>query len=482
MAKHSTSFICQACGAVHSRWQGRCEACGEWNSIVEETGGGANAAPVASGGARLKKGRVFALEGLAGTPMDAPRLPSGIAELDRVTGGGFVKGSVILFAGEPGIGKSTLLIQAAATIARAGARSIYISGEESAGQVRLRAQRLGLGDAPVELAAETHVEDILATLAAGPAPRLVIIDSIQTMWTDAVEAAPGTVTQVRAAAQGLIRFAKASGAAIILVGHVTKDGQIAGPRVVEHMVDAVMSFEGDSSHHFRILRAVKNRFGATDEIGVFEMGGLGLAEVPNPSALFLGSRDASVSGTAVFAGMEGTRPMLVEIQALVTPTALGTPRRAVVGWDTNRLAMVLAVLEARGGVRLGQHDVYMNVAGGFRILEPAADLAVAAALVSSLADIPISQHAVLFGEISLSGLIRPVPQAAPRLKEAAKLGFSEAVLPEGSAEAAKQSGLKTRSIQRIADLVAEIAGGAPAKRSPAPAGGPAPRGRHEAAG
>lgn len=466
MAKRSNSFICQACGAVHSRWQGRCEACGEWNSIVEEATGEANAAPVASGGARLKKGRVFALEGLAGTPMDAPRLPSGIAELDRVTGGGFVKGSVILFAGEPGIGKSTLLIQAAAVIARTGARSIYISGEESAGQVRLRAQRLGLGDAPVELAAETHVEDILATLASGAPPRLVIIDSIQTMWTDAVEAAPGTVTQVRAAAQGLIRFAKASGAAIILVGHVTKDGQIAGPRVVEHMVDAVMSFEGDSSHHFRILRAVKNRFGATDEIGVFEMGGQGLAEVPNPSALFLGARDASVSGTAVFAGMEGTRPMLVEIQALVTPTALGTPRRAVVGWDQNRLAMVLAVLEARGGVRLGQHDVYMNVAGGFRILEPAADLAVAAALVSSLADIPISPHAVLFGEISLSGLIRPVPQAAPRLKEAAKLGFSEALLPEGSLEAVKQSGLKLRPTQRIADLVAEIAGGPP-RRAPA---------------
>jgi DNA repair protein RadA/Sms len=463
MAKRSTSFICQACGAVHPRWQGRCEACGEWNSIVEETTE-AGGAPVASGGARLKKGRVFALEGLAGTPMDAPRLPSTIAELDRVTGGGFVKGSVILLGGEPGIGKSTLLIQAAAAIARAGARTVYISGEESAGQVRLRAQRLGLGDAPVELAAETHVEDILATLANGPAPRLVIIDSIQTMWTDAVEAAPGTVTQVRAAAQGLIRFAKASGAAIILVGHVTKDGQIAGPRVVEHMVDAVMSFEGDAAHHFRILRAVKNRFGATDEIGVFEMGGAGLAQVPNPSALFLGARDASVSGTAVFAGMEGTRPMLVEIQALVTPTALGTPRRAVVGWDQSRLAMVLAVLEARGGVRLGQHDVYMNVAGGFRILEPAADLAVAAALVSSLADIPIPPLGVLFGEISLSGLVRPVPQSAPRLKEAVKLGFTEALLPEGSSDSGRQGGMKMRPIQRISDLVAEIAGGAPRQR------------------
>lgn len=463
MAKRSTTFICQACGAVHSRWQGRCEACGEWNSIVEEVSE-SGSAPVASGGARLKKGRVIQLEGLAGTPMDAPRLPSRIAEFDRVTGGGFVKGSVILLGGEPGIGKSTLLIQAAAAITRNGARVVYISGEESAGQVRLRAQRLGLGDAPVELAAETHVEDILATLSSGAAPRLVIIDSIQTMWTDAVEAAPGTVTQVRAAAQGLIRFAKGTGAAIILVGHVTKDGQIAGPRVVEHMVDAVMSFEGDAAHHFRILRAVKNRFGATDEIGVFEMAGDGLREVPNPSALFLGARDASVSGTAVFAGMEGTRPMLVEIQALVTPTALGTPRRAVVGWDQNRLAMVLAVLEARGGVRLGQHDVYMNVAGGFRILEPAADLAVAAALVSSLADIPIPPEMALFGEVSLSGLVRPVPQAAPRLKEAVKLGFSEAMIPEGSVESGKQAGLRLRPIQRIADLVAEIAGGTPRQR------------------
>lgn len=458
--KRGSSFVCQACGAIYQRWQGKCEACGGWNTVSEELGAGATA-PVASGGARLKKGRVFALEGLTGAALEAPRLASSIAELDRVTGGGFVTGSVILIGGEPGIGKSTLLIQASAALARQGARSVYISGEESAAQVRLRAQRLGLADAPVELAAETSVEDILATLSRGPAPKLVIIDSIQTMWTEAVEAAPGTVTQVRAAAQGLIRFAKQSGATIILVGHVTKDGQIAGPRVVEHMVDAVMSFEGDAAHHFRILRAVKNRFGATDEIGVFEMGGRGLVQVPNPSALFLGARDARVSGTAVFAGMEGTRPLLIEIQALVTPTALGTPRRAVVGWETSRLAMVLAVLEARGGVRLGQHDVYMNVAGGFRILEPAADLAVAAALISSLVDQPIPAEAVLFGEVSLSGLIRPVPQAAPRLKEAAKLGFSQAFLPEGLAESGKQSGLEIRQVARIADLVAEIAGGAP---------------------
>lgn len=471
MAKRSSTFACQACGAVYQRWQGKCDACGEWNSIAEEASPAVSAAPVASGGARLKKGRTFALESLTGEAMDAPRIPSGIAELDRVTGGGFVKGSVILLGGEPGIGKSTLLIQAAAAVARKGFRSVYISGEESAGQVRLRAQRLGLEAAPVELAAETSVEDILTTLSQGAPPRLVIIDSIQTMWTEAAEAAPGTVTQVRAAAQGLIRFAKGSGAAIILVGHVTKDGQIAGPRVVEHMVDAVMSFEGDAGHHFRILRAVKNRFGATDEIGVFEMGAEGLVEVPNPSALFLGARDATVSGTAVFAGMEGTRPLLIEIQALVTPSALGTPRRAVVGWDSSRLAMVLAVLEARAGVRLGQHDVYMNVAGGFRILETAADLAVAAALVSSLADVPIPPQMALFGEVSLSGLVRPVPQAAARLKEAAKLGFNEALLPEGLQEAGGKLGLTLHPARGIADVVAEIAGGkGKPRRSPSISG------------
>ena len=267
-------------------------------------------------------------------------------------------------------------------------------------------------DAAVELAAETSVEDIIATLSEGKTPRLIVIDSIQTMWTDLVESAPGTVTQVRGSAQALIRFAKRSGAAIILVGHVTKDGQIAGPRVVEHMVDAVLSFEGEGSHQFRILRAVKNRFGPTDEIGVFEMTGAGLREVANPSELFLSARDLGSPGTAVFAGIEGTRPLLVEIQALVAPTSLGTPRRAVVGWDPSRLSMVLAVLEAHCGVKLGGHDVYLNVAGGLRIQEPAADLAAAAALVSSLANAPLPADAVYFGEVSLSGAIRPVAQGA----------------------------------------------------------------------
>jgi DNA repair protein RadA/Sms len=391
MAKHAPSFICQSCGAAFNRWQGKCESCGEWNTLVEE---GA-AVPAGPGASRAKrKGRLFPLESLTGENQDAPRLASGMPELDRVTGGGFVRGSVLLLGGDPGIGKSTLLIQAAAALARAKHRSVYISGEEAVAQVRLRAERLGLAQAPVQLASETSVEDIIATLSEGETPRLVVIDSIQTMWTDTVESAPGTVTQVRASAQALIRYAKKSGASLILVGHVTKDGQIAGPRVVEHMVDAVLSFEGDGAQYFRILRAVKNRFGPTDEIGVFEMTGEGLREVHNPSALFLSNRDLGSPGTAVFAGMEGTRPLLVEIQALVAPTALGTPRRAVVGWDPSRLSMVLAVLEAHCGVKLSGHDVYLNVAGGLRINEPAADMAAAAALVSSLVNAPLAPEAV----------------------------------------------------------------------------------------
>jgi DNA repair protein RadA/Sms len=452
MARRETSFICQNCGAAYGRWQGKCDACGEWNTIAEES------SALQVPGRTPRKGRLFALEPLAGAAQDAPRLASGLVEFDRVTGGGFVRGSVLLLGGDPGIGKSTLLIQVAAALARGGHRAVYISGEEAVAQVRLRAERLGLARAQVELAAETSVEDIVATLGERATPRLIIVDSIQTMWTDLVEAAPGTVTQVRASAQALIRFAKRSGAAVILVGHVTKDGQIAGPRVVEHMVDAVLSFEGEGSHQFRILRAVKNRFGPTDEIGVFEMTGGGLREIANPSELFLSERDLGSPGTAVFAGIEGSRPLLVEIQALVAPTSLGTPRRAVNGWDQNRLAMILAVLESHCGVRLSSHDVYLNVAGGLRIQEPAADLAAAAALVSSLADAPLSPDAVYFGEISLSGAIRPVAQAAARLKEAQKLGFARAILPEAArAEATGELGLSLKPVSSLASLVADIA-------------------------
>ena len=407
-----------------------------------------------------RKGRLFQLESLTGKSQDAPRLPSGMAELDRVTGGGFVRGSVLLVGGDPGIGKSTLLTQATSLMARAGHRAVYISGEEAVAQVRLRAERLGLADAPVQLAAETSVEDIVSTLSEGAVPRLIVIDSIQTMWTDTVED-PRVLArspQVRASAQALIRFAKKSGAAIILVGHVTKDGQIAGPRVVEHMVDAVLSFEGEGSQQFRILRAVKNRFGPTDEIGVFEMTGLGLREVSNPSELFLSERDLGSPGTAVFAGIEGTRPVLVELQALVAPTTLGTPRRAVVGWDPSRLSMVLAVLEAHCGVKLSGYDVYLNVAGGLRIQEPAADLAAAAALVSSLVNAPLPTDAVYFGEISLSGAVRPVAQTSARLKEAAKLGFGRAVLPESArGEVGGDAGLVLNTVGGLTSLVADIA-------------------------
>ncbi|MGB6534369.1 MAG: DNA repair protein RadA [Xanthobacteraceae bacterium] len=451
MAARAQNFICQSCGAASARWAGRCEACGAWNTLVAEG--------VAAGARPTRKGRVFAIEPLKGETLEAPRVSSGIAEFDRVTGSGLVRGSVLLLGGDPGIGKSTLLIEVAAAFARGHHRAVYISGEEAVAQVRLRAERLGLGEAAVEVAAETSVEDIVATLSHGATPRLLVIDSIQTMWTQTVEAAPGTVTQVRASAGELIRFAKRTGAAVILVGHVTKDGQIAGPRVVEHMVDAVLSFEGEGTQQFRILRAIKNRFGPTDEIGVFEMTGTGLREVANPSELFLSERELGSPGTAVFAGIEGTRPLLVEIQALVAPTSLGTPRRAVVGWDPNRLSMILAVLEAHCGVRLSGHDVYLNVAGGLRIQEPAADVAAAAALVSSLVRAPLPADAVYFGEVSLSGAVRPVAQAAARLKEAQKLGFTRAIVPEAARGESSDHALTLVSVGMLSSLVAEIAAG-----------------------
>lgn len=420
------SFVCQSCGGQTPRWVGKCPSCGEWNTLVEETDAGP---PPGSGITKQSRGRAVTLETLDARGEAPPRMSTGIAEVDRVTGGGIVPGSALLIGGEPGIGKSTLLLQLCAALANAGRRTLYFSGEEAAAQVRLRAERLGLSKSPVLLASETNLGNILATLAEDKRPDLVVIDSIQTLWADALDAAPGTVSQVRAATGSLIRYAKQSGAALLLVGHVTKDGQIAGPKVIEHMVDTVLSFEGDRGHPFRILRAVKNRFGATDEIGVFEMVAQGLREVANPSELFLGDRDAKAPGAAVFAGIEGTRPLLVEIQALVAPSALGTPRRAVVGWDSNRLSMVLAVLDARCGVSLSQHDVYLNVAGGLKITEPAADLAAAAALLSSLAGIALPPDRVYCGEISLSGAVRASGHMTTRLKEAQKLGFKRAVVP-----------------------------------------------------
>ena len=466
MAKSTLSFVCQNCGAAYNRWQGKCESCGEWNTLAEEDTTGATSMPVSIRSRR--KGRTVR----AGNPdrqepgrarACPPAWPNSIASPAAALSAARCCWSAAI----PASANRRLLTQATSLMARAGHRAVYISGEEAVAQVRLRAERLGLADAPVQLAAETSVEDIVSTLSEGAVPRLIVIDSIQTMWTDTVESAPGTVTQVRASAQALIRFAKKSGAAIILVGHVTKDGQIAGPRVVEHMVDAVLSFEGEGSQQFRILRAVKNRFGPTDEIGVFEMTGLGLREVSNPSELFLSERDLGSPGTAVFAGIEGTRPVLVELQALVAPTTLGTPRRAVVGWDPSRLSMVLAVLEAHCGVKLSGYDVYLNVAGGLRIQEPAADLAAAAALVSSLVNAPLPTDAVYFGEISLSGAVRPVAQTSARLKEAAKLGFGRAVLPESArGEAGGDAGLVLNTVGGLTSLVAEIAArGTPKRRN-----------------
>ena len=437
-----TGFVCTACGATHRKWAGQCEACGAWNSIEEDPGLAAGPAAAALGPG---KGRKLALAPLSGGEAPPARTGFGLGELDRVLGGGLVPGSAILVGGDPGIGKSTLLLQAAAAYPGS---AVYVSGEEALDQVRLRARRLGLSAAPVMLAAETSLRDILTTLEAAR-PGLAILDSIQTLWSDRIDSAPGTVSQVRAAAHELVAFAKRRGTAVVLVGHVTKEGQIAGPRVVEHMVDTVLYFEGERGHQFRILRAVKNRFGPADEIGVFEMTGAGLAEVANPSALFLGDRDASAPGAAVFAGIEGTRPLLCEIQALVAPSPLGTPRRAVVGWDSGRLAMILAVLEARAGVAFTGLDVYLNVAGGLRVAEPAADLAVAAALLSARFDRALPRQTVVFGEISLSGAVRSVPQVEARLKEAAKLGFARAYAPQQ----AEGGPLALHAIDAVADFV-----------------------------
>ena len=485
MPRPQARFVCQQCGAVYPKWTGRCDGCGAWNSLIEEV---ARETPP-SGGKRTRDRRTersLGFVGLTGPSILPPRRRTGIAELDRVCGGGLVAGSAILVGGDPGIGKSTLLLQAAAAIAppignspgepkARPATAAYITGEEAIDQVRIRAERIGVTTSPMLLAAASNVEDIVASLDREDSPDLVVIDSIQTMYLDTLDSAPGTVSQVRAAAQELIRLAKRRGFVLVLVGHVTKEGVIAGPRVLEHMVDTVLYFEGERGHQFRILRAVKNRFGATDEIGVFEMSDRGLVEVPNPSAMFLAARPApghheigsienegavsstgQIHGSAVFAGMEGTRPVLVEVQALVAPAFLGTPRRAVVGWDGTRLAMITAVLDARCGVAVGANDIYLNVAGGLRISEPAADLAVAAALVSALTESPVPIDTVVFGEIALSGEVRPVGHTEARLKEAAKLGFAEAWMPirrgkrRGEAVGA---GIATVSISHLKELV-----------------------------
>jgi DNA repair protein RadA/Sms len=472
MVRSQPRYVCQQCGAVHAKWTGRCEDCGAWNSLIEEL-----PREDLPGGLAKRAGRPLRFVGLQGPSQLPPRRRSGIAELDRVCGGGFVAGSAILVGGDPGIGKSTLLLQTAAaltkvegSVAGPGASAAYITGEEAIDQIRLRAERLGVVTSPLLLAGTGNVRDIIASLDRTDAPDFVVVDSIQTMYLDTLDSAPGSVSQVRGAAQELIRLAKRRGFVLVLVGHVTKEGAIAGPMVLEHMVDVVLYFEGDRGHRFRILRAVKNRFGATNEIGVFEMSDRGLVEVPNPSALFLAGRapgepgetagkgGGPLSGSAVFAGIEGTRPVLVEIQALVAAAVPGTPRRAVVGWDGTRLAMIVAVLDARCGLSLGASDIYLNVAGGLRIVEPAADLAVAAALVSALGETLVPAETVVFGEIALSGEVRPVGHTEARLKEAAKLGFTESWMPpyRGDRSETARAGIAATVVGHLSELVARL--------------------------
>lgn len=421
--RQKTVYSCSQCGAQSPKWMGKCPDCGAWNSMVEELRPATSA--VRSG--RALPGKSIALP-IGEVPHQAEkRLCCGIGELDRVLGGGLVPGSLVLIGGDPGIGKSTLLLQAMHHLAADGA-VLYVSGEESAAQTRLRGERLGVSGRQLLVLAENTLEEIVAQIEKLK-PRAVVVDSIQTVWTQALESASGSVSQVRESAGRLMLLAKGSGIPIFIVGHVTKDGAIAGPRVLEHMVDTVLYFEGDRGHPYRILRAVKNRFGSTNEIGVFEMKSGGLAEVANPSELFLSERPLDAAGSVVTAALEGSRTLLVEIQALVTPSAYGTPRRTTIGVDSNRLALLVAVLEKKAGLHLGGQDIFLNVAGGARLSEPAADLAILLAVASSHLDRPVDPHTVVFGEVGLAGEVRAVTQPEPRLAEAEKLGFTHCLLP-----------------------------------------------------
>ncbi len=416
------AYVCQACGVRSFKWSGRCDDCGAWNSLNEES----NVSPIH----KNRKVTPAPIESLARDKNSPPigRRQTNISELDRTLGGGIVAGSAILLGGEPGIGKSTLTLQAATALAK-NYSVAYVSGEEAAEQIRIRAQRLDVSESELALLTETNLNKILAAFATLK-PDVVIIDSVQTMWLDEVDGVAGTITQLRASTQALVHFAKQTGAAVLLIGHSTKDGQIAGPNVIAHMVDVVMQFEGSANHQFRILRVNKNRYGAADEIGVFEMARAGLTPILNPSSLFLGEGEAEMSGAAVFAAIEGTRPLLVEIQALTTPSHYGQARRAVVGCEPARLSMLLAVLEARAGLNFSGQDVYLNVAGGLRITDPAADLAIAAALTSALLNKAWDKKSVFFGEISLSGAVRAAARSEARLKEAKKLGWTQVFSPQ----------------------------------------------------
>jgi len=448
MAKPRTAFVCSSCGADTPRWAGQCPACGEWNTLASFT------EPRAPGGVR-RTGPLAAAQPIAVvTGQDDARLPSGFGELDRVLGGGLVPGSVTLIGGDPGIGKSTLLLQCASALAT-GHAVLYATGEESIRQVAERARRLGLPAGQLSVVAETSVERILE-LAGESAARVLVVDSIQTMSVAAVEAAPGAVTQLRESTASLVRHAKATGTAVLLIGHVTREGVIAGPRVLEHMVDTVLYFESDSGSRFRVIRAVKNRFGAVNEIGVFAMDGQGLREVRNPSAIFLSRGAEAVPGSAVTVAREGTRQMLIEVQALVDESALANPRRVAVGFESNRVALLLAVLHRHAGVGLAAHDVFVNVVGGVHLGETAADLAVIAALASSLSGRPLPQELVLFGEVGLTGEIRPVPYGEERLREAAKHGFRRAIVARANAPRQPIEGISVAAVAGVREALAAL--------------------------
>jgi DNA repair protein RadA/Sms len=453
MPRTHSIYVCQACAYESPRWVGRCPNCNAWNSFVEEAHA---SGPSQKQGRRKVHGDTPVV--ITDIPVAAePRITTNIPELDRVLGGGIVPGSVVLIGGDPGIGKSTLMMQLAATLR--SVTTLYVTGEESASQIRLRAERLEPKPSDqLLLLADTNLETISATLENTSAG-LVIVDSIQTMYHPQLESAPGTVSQVREATTVFMRYAKAKNVPVFLVGHVTKEGVIAGPRVVEHMVDAVIMFEGERHYAYRIIRAMKNRFGSTNEIGIFEMHDTGLREVANPSAVFLAERRTDAPGSAVVAGMEGTRPLLVEVQALVAPTSYGVPQRTATGFDGKRLQMLLAVLERRAGLRLGQYDVFVNVAGGVRIDEPAADLGMAVAIASSLRDLPVRADAAVIGEVGLGGEIRSIHQMEKRLAEARKLGFQRVVLPRNNVQSARvPAGLAIVEVESVQEALAVLLG------------------------
>lgn len=452
MSRTKPAYVCSACGAVASKWAGQCADCGAWNTLVESVRAAAGSS---RGGYTGQLSEVRLLPEVE--EAQDPRMPTGVSEMDRVLGGGLVPGAVILIGGDPGIGKSTLLLQLAVGL-QAQLPALYVAGEESLQQIALRARRLGLPSAPLALVSETAVERIIAC-AQARRPGLMVIDSIQTMYTEQLPGAPGSVGQVRESTAQLVRFAKQSGVIVVLIGHVTKDGALAGPRVLEHMVDTVLSFESDPGGRYRMLRATKNRFGAVNELGVFAMTDAGLKEVAHPSAIFLSRQDQSAAGSVVTCVREGSRPLLLEVQALVDDSPLANPRRLTVGLEHNRLALLLAVLHRHGDVPLFNQDVFLNVVGGIRVNETAADLPVAAVVVSSLRNRPIPSETVIFGELGLSGEVRPVPYGEERLREAAKHGFTRALVPLAN-RPRRGAGIGTMDVQgvrHLADLLEALA-------------------------